>query len=248
MNETYRKILIVFELERAIKYLRLGLAEVQKITTTNDFYDPVFIYLSGGLERLFKTMLCLNYLETQGRLPNPNEIWKNTNGHDLLYLKTKVEQFCVEIKRPFASNDFEIIVNDVFINKICKTLSEFGRRSRYFNLDAILGVEQGFDSKNTWEKLETEISIGIYGKEKFYQLLSDPKQLDKIYFDSNKEIVIRLEKFIRALTRQFIFGNFYKDSKTFVFQIDDFTDIEDKQLGMTDYGKFKSHERIKRKN
>jgi len=235
MNETYRKISIVFELERAIKYLRLGLAEIQKITPANDFYDPVFIYLSSGLERLFKIMLCLNHLETQGVLPNPNEIWQNKNGHDLLFLKPKVEQFCVDIKLPFASGDLAIIVNNDFINKICKTLSEFGRYSRYFNLDAILGVEQKFDSKNAWEKLETEINIEIYGKEKYIQLLTEPKQLDKIYSDLNKEIVIRLEKFLRALTRQFIFGNFYKDSKKFVFQIEAFTNIEDSQLGLTNY-------------
>ena len=248
MNETYRKISIVLELERAIKYLRLGLAEIQKITPANDFYDPVFIYLSGGLERLFKTMLCLNHFETQGVLPNPNEIWQNKNGHDLLFLKSKVGKFCVDIKRPFASQDLGIIVNNEFINKICKTLSEFGSRSRYFNLDAILGVEQEFDSKKNWEKLEIEISVEIYGKEKFYQLHTEPKQLVKIYAESNKEIVIRLEKFFRALTRQFIFGNFYKDSKTFVFQIEDFTDIKDNQLGLTNYEFYKNHESIKRKN
>ncbi|HMM52867.1 MAG TPA: hypothetical protein PKD87_14805 [Burkholderiaceae bacterium] len=248
MNETYRKISIELELERAIKYLRLGLAEVQRITPENDFYDPVFIYLSGGLERLFKIMLCLNHLEIHGRLPNSNEIWQNRNGHDLLFLKHKVEKFCVDIKIPFASQDYDLIVNNDFINRICKTLSEFGKRSRYFNLDAILGVEQEFDSKISWEKLETEINIEIYGNEKFYQLLSDPKQLEKLYTDSNREIVVRLERFLRALTRQFIFGNFYKDSKTFVFQIEDFTDIKDNQLGLTDYGKFKNHERIRRKN
>ena len=74
MNETYRKISIVLEIERAIKYLRLGLAEIQNISPANDFYDPVFLYLSGGLERLFKTMLCLSFQEKNNRLPNQNEI------------------------------------------------------------------------------------------------------------------------------------------------------------------------------
>ena len=246
MTEAYRKISVVLELDRAVKYLRLGLIEVQKITPVNDFYDPVFIFLSGGLERLFKTMLCLNHLEKQGRLPNPNEIWKNNNGHDLLFLKSKVENICVDLKRPFANKDYDIILNDEFINKICKTLSEFGKRSRYFDLDSILGVEQQFDSKKNWEKLETEISIGIYGKKKFYKLLSDPEQLDRVFSDSNKEIIIRLERFLRALTRQFLFGDFSKESKTFIFQIKDFTHIEDEQLGLTDYGKFKNIKRKKR--
>lgn len=248
MNETYRKISIIFELDRAIKYLRLGLAEVQKISPENDFYDPIFIFLSGGFERLFKIMLCLNQIEVHGRLPNSNEIWNNKNGHDLLILKSMVEKICIDTKKPFACDDLDLIVNNEFINKICKALSEYGKRSRYFNLDAVLGVEQEYDSKRAWEKLETEISIEIYGKEKYFQLLADPKELNKMYSDSNKEIVVRLERFLRALTRQFIFGSFYRESKNFVFQIEDFKDIEDSQLGMTEYGKFRNHERIKRKN
>lgn len=248
MKETYRKLSIVLELERAIKYLRIGLAEIQKITHKNNFYDPVFIYLSGGLERLFKTMLCLNHLEIKGILPNSNEIWQNKNGHDLLFLKSKVEKFCINIDQPFASQDLDIIANDKFINKICKILSEFGRRSRYFNLDAILGIEQEFESTENWKSIEKEICIEIYGKKKFYQLLSDHQQIEKIYSNLNKEIVIRLERFFRALTRQFIFGNFYKDSKVFMFQIADFTDIDDEQLGLTEYNLYKNEEKIKRKN
>lgn len=247
MNETYRKMSIVFELDRAIKYLRLGLAEIQKISPANDFYDPVFIYLSGGLERLFKSMLCLNFLEMHGRLPNPNEIWKNNNGHDIVYLKSKIEQICIPVTRPFAAMDYDIIVKDKFIDNVCEILSEFGKRSRYFNLDAILGVEQKFDSGKVWEKLENEVSIEFYGEEQFYKILTDSPQIDEIYAASNREIVIRLEKFFRALARQFIFGNFSKESNKFLFQVADFTDIRDNQLGNTDYGQFKNYEFIKRR-
>lgn len=248
MNAVYRNISVIFEIERAIKYLRLGLAEIQKISPANDLYDPVFIYLSGGLERLFKTMLCLDFKEQNDRLPNTNEIWNNRNGHDIEYLKKTVENICIPIARPFAQMDYEIITKNEFINSICKVLSEFGKRSRYFNLDAILGNDQNFDSKKAWESIETKICKEIYGEKKFYKLLNKADNIDKIYNDSNKELIIRLEKYFRALTRQFIFGNFYNDSKTFCFQIADFCDIDDNQLGKTDYRIFKNHEQIKRKN
>ena len=248
MNEVYRNISVVFEIERAIKYLRLGLAEIQNITAANDFYDPVFIYLSSGLERLFKTMLCLDFKEQNQRLPNTNEIWNNRNGHDIEFLKAKVEQICIPIPRPFAQMDYEIITNNSFIDSICIVLSEFGKKFRYFNLDTILGIEQNFDSKKAWESIETKVSKEIYGEKKFLKLLSKPGNLDKMYSDSNRIMVIRLETFFRALTRQFIFGNFYSDSKTYWFQIDDFCDIDDTQLGETDYRTFKNHEQIKRKN
>jgi len=185
MNEAYRKISIVFELERSIKYLRLGLAEVQKIAPLNDFYDPVFIFLSGGLERLFKTMLCLNFLEIQARLPQRNEIWTNSTGHDILFLKSKVEKICIDTEHSLSSLDLQMIINDDFINKVSRTLSEFGKRSRYFDLDAILGVSQDFDSKNAWEKLEQEISIEIFGEEQYALLSQDHNKLEEIYSNSN---------------------------------------------------------------
>lgn len=244
----YREVSIVQEIDRSIKYLRLGLAEIQNISPANDFYDPVFIYLSGGLERLFKTMLCLNFQEQNSRLPNQNEVWSNSNGHDLNVLKSKVEEICIPISTPFASMDYEIITRDKFIEEVCTTLSAFGKRARYFNLDAILGVDQDFDTKKSWEKMETAIGKEIHGEKRFTQFAIDSQQIDKVYLDTNKEIVIRLEKFFRALTRQFIFGDFSSKSKTFLFQIEAFSDIDDDQLGITKYGKFGIYERIERKD
>lgn len=247
MNDTYRNMAILFEVERAIKYLRLGLAEIQNITPTNDFYDPLFIYLSGGLERLFKTMLCLNFKELNQRLPNQNEIWKHYQGHDLKFLKAKIERICIPTDSSIVKADYQVITENDLINSICLLLSEFGKRSRYFNLDAILGVEQEFDSKSQWEKFEMQISKNLYGKTEFYKLLEKPGSLDKIYADSNRELIISMEIFIRALTRQFIFGNFSSDSKSYWIHISDFSDIDDNQLGKTDYRGFKNHEFISRK-
>jgi len=247
MNETYRNIAVVIEIENSIKYLRNGLAEIQKITAANDFYDPLLIYLSGGFERLFKSMLCLNFKENNGRLPKTNEIWNNRNGHDITFLKEKIEKICIPIDRPFAKDDYKIISEDNTINEICNILSAYGSRARYFNLDAILGKEQEFDAKNKWEKIETSILKKHYGEKKFYKMLEKPNLLDEIYKKSNELLVSKIELFLRAITRQFIFGNFSSDSKTYLFQIESFTDIDDKQIGKTDYRKFQNHETIKRK-
>lgn len=248
MNEAYRKISLIFEIERAIKFLRIGLAEVQKISPANDFYDPVFLYLSSGLERLFKAMLCLNFKEVNKRLPRTNEIWNNKNGHSLLMLKQKVEKICIPTSSPIVSADMIVISKNIFINSICKVLEEYAKRSRYFNLDAVLGQRQDFDSKKEWEELETEVCKELYGEANFLKMLGPPNQLDKIYTDANNEIIIRLEVFFRALTRQFIFGNFSSESKTYYHTIQDFSNIEDHQLGKTDYGIFENYEQINRTN
>lgn len=144
MNETYRNIAVVIEIENSIKYLRNGLAEIQKITAANDFYDPPLIYLSGGLERLFKSMLCLNFKQNNERLPKTNEIWNNRNGHDITLLKEKIEKICIPIDQPFAKDDYKIITGDTTINEICKVLSAYGSRARYFNLGEIKEIISHF--------------------------------------------------------------------------------------------------------
>ncbi len=247
MNETYRNIAVVIEIGNSIKYLRNGLAEIQNISAANDFYDPPLIYLSGGLERLFKSMLCLNYKEKTGQLPNYKELMEGKNGHDIEFLKSKIEKICIPIDRPFAQMDYDIITKDDLINTICKVLSAYGKKARYFNLDAILGTEQEFDAKNEWEKIETLVLKDFYGERKYFKLLEKPQMLEKMYKKSNEILVSRIEFFLRAITRQFIFGNFSINSKTFVFEIEAFTDIDDNQIGKTDYRQFQNHEWIKRK-
>jgi hypothetical protein len=247
MNDTYRNIAVVIEIENSIKYLRNGLAEIQKVSAVNDFYDPTLIYLSGGLERLFKSMLCLNFKQVNGRLPNPKEIWNYKQGHDIEFLKSEVEKNCIEIERPFAAHDYHLITRNPLLNQICKTLSEYGQRARYFNIDAILGTEQEFDSKKEWERIESIVLKQHYGEKEFYEILGEPTRLGELYLKSSQLLVFQLEQFFRAITRQFIFGNFSEESKSFTFQIETFSQIEDRQLGTTDYRNIQNHERIKRK-
>lgn len=247
MNETYRNIAVVIEIGNSVKYLRNGLAEIQKISAANDFYDPLLMYLSSGFERIFKTMLCLNFKEKAGRLPNYKELMQGNNGHDIEFLKSQVEKICIPVDRPFANMDYDIITKDETINSICKTLSEYGRRARYFNLDAILGTEQEFEAQKEWERIETLILKDFYGERKYFKILSKPQKLDELYSKSNELLVYKIELFLRAITRQFIFGNFSSESKVYLFEIEAFSDIEDNQIGKTDYRKLLNHERIKRK-
>ena len=235
MNETYRDISLVFEVGNSIKFIRRGLGEMQKITGANDFYHPALQFLSSGLERLFKTMLCLNFKEKHNRLPSYKELLKGKNGHDIEYLKSEVEKICIPVTRPFASMDYDIITKDQIINIICKILSEYGQKSRYFNLDVVLGKEQKFDAISAWGKIEDKMLIEYMGEKKFHKTLKNPKLLDSLFEKSNELIVSRLELFLRAITRQFIFGDFSKDSKTFLFDIESFSGIDDEEIGMNDY-------------
>lgn len=233
---------ILIELENSIKYLRCGLAELQKITPVNDFYEPPLLYLSSGLERLFKTILCLNFKEINNRLPKQDEIWSRKQGHDIEFLKKEVEKICVPVNRSFTVGDYDLITRDKNINLICKILSEFAKRSRYFNLDIIFGHEQKFNSREEWQEIETIILKRYYGEKEFYKRIGNHELLDDVYLKLSELIVSELELFLRALVRQFIFGNFSKDSKTYMITISSFFSINDNQIGKTDYTKINNDE------
>jgi hypothetical protein len=233
---------ILIELENSIKYLRCGLAELQKITPENDFYEPPLLYLSSGFERLFKIILCLNFKENNKRLPKQGEIWNRKQGHDIEFLKSEVEKICIPVNRSFTFGDYDLITQDKDINLICKILSEFAKRSRYFNLDIILGYEQEFNSKKEWENIETVILKKYYGEKEFYKRIGNHELLDDVYLKLSELIVSKLELFLRALVRQFIFGNFSKGSKTYMITISSFFSIDDNLIGKTDYRKINNNE------
>lgn len=245
MNTTVKNISLVLELERAVKYLKVGLSEVLKISGANDFYDPMLSSLANGLERLFKVMICLHFEEENGRLPQPNEAWNKRKGHDLIYLKRKIEEMCTPINRPFAARDYAIITQDETVNEICHILGEFGMKARYFRLDAVLGVDQPFDAKAAWERLETRMNQEHYGIDQYYELLQQPKELDSLYTNSSQQIVKHLDVLIRALARQFTFGHISRQSKSLGTILSDFEYIEDHQLGTRDYTNYLPHERIR---
>jgi hypothetical protein len=237
MDDRYRNIALIFEIEISINFLKRGLGEIQKISRENNFYHPALQFLSSGLERLFKSMLCLSFKEKNNRLPSYKELLNGKNGHDIEYLKSEVEKICIPLNRTYENmdKDYDIIINDKIINSICKTLSEYGQRSRYFNLDAVLGTEQEFDSIKAWEKIENQMLEQDMGKNKFLKMIQQIVIPDSLFQKSNELIVSRLELFLRAISRQFIFGDFSKDAKSLMFEVESFSQIKDVQIGKTDY-------------
>jgi hypothetical protein len=137
IQQRYENMIAVVELDNVVNLLKTGLGEIQKITANNDFYEPIFMFLSQGLERLFKIILCLSFKEKNNRFPYFNEIWRNKNGHDLCNLKKEIEKICIPVEIPFAAMDYDIITKDKFINDVCSILSEYGQKGRYFNLDIL---------------------------------------------------------------------------------------------------------------
>tara|TARA_R110002124_G_scaffold128603_2_gene289586 strand:+ start:776 stop:1039 length:264 start_codon:yes stop_codon:yes gene_type:complete len=86
-------------------------------------------------------------------------------------------------------------------------LTNYGKPGRYFNLDAVQGIDHNYNSRKEWEKLETLNSKSHYGED-YYKVIALPQNLSEVYKNSTKQIVIEMELLIRALTRQFEYGSF----------------------------------------
>lgn len=246
LHPTYRDLSLVLETQTAIKYLRLGLANIQRISAKNSFYHPIFLFLSGGIERLLKIMLCLNFQKQEGFLPSMKELLQNKNGHDIVFLKERLGLIIKDDAEMVSHVDFDCIANSEIVNKICTSLSEFGKQGRYFNLDAVLGNAQDFNVQNEWDKIEKKVGIEYFGIDQYYKLVFEPRKLDFLFETTNSIIVSELEKLLRALTRVILNDKFSKNGKSLMFEVEVFSDIEDSQLGKTDYNSFELHQWVKR--
>lgn len=246
LNSTYRNLSLILETQTAIKYLRSGLVNIQKISANNDFYHPVFLYLSGGIERLLKVMLCLSYQEREGSLPSFKKLLQNNNGHDLVFLKGELGRIIDENPDLVSYEEYQVIISDRLITQVLEVLSEFGKRGRYFNLDAVMGTDQEFNVQNEWDKIEKQVGIEYFGIDKYNELVFAPDKLDYLFQTTNRIIVSRLEKFFRGLTRLVLNDKFSKKGKNLIFEVEVFTDIGDKDFGETDYNKFEIYEWVRR--
>jgi hypothetical protein len=121
------------EAELAADQIGLGVTALGKAGYgTSGLYSRAFFGLSIGLERLAKLIIIADYaIDHDGKFPSDAEL--RTIGHDIGSLLDK----CVAIstKRDLAEENPR--PNTEIHAAIIKTLTEFGVRSRYYNLDLI---------------------------------------------------------------------------------------------------------------
>ncbi len=230
---TEQELALALEVRTAIKLLRVGLGELQSIDGANDFYHLPFLLLSSGFERLMKCMICRKRLHDTAKFPTTNEL----KTHDLLKLKKRVLSKCISkgtaYQKQATKEDYDYMTTDVDLTRLFGMLSEFGRFARYYNLDVITGsTRPAVDVERMWSEYEAE----LVRKDKNLSALSgDPSRLDDLYRALNRIIVRRLERFARALARQFTLGDLGDEAKTHTGVISCFLYLRNDQLGKVDY-------------
>lgn len=234
----YQSVCLDEEVRTSIKLLQLGLGELQKINSENDFYHLPFLLLSSGLERLMKCMICLKTLEEDGRFPTFEEVVEGDRGrgHDLVFLKNKVISDCISedtmSERPATVEDYEYITNNEDLDNLIEVLSKFGQHARYHNLDVVMGRDDPApDAKQMWEDYESN----MIEENDLSDLFLQPDTIDEGYENLNRIIIGKFERFVRALTRQFTLGDLGSEAEKFVAYIGPFLYLRDDEIGQTDY-------------
>jgi hypothetical protein len=235
-NLMYKGICLLMEVEISIKLLKKGMGDLQKISGANDFYHAPILLLSSGYERLIKCLLCLALMDDYWKFKEPPYKTSKGKGHNLNYLLNRLLSVCAEknysSKFPAAKADIDLLSKDKNLRKIISLLSDFAQGGRYYNLDIVLkGTSTYKDPAKGWDKIETTI---LKTREDLLKKLNDG-DLDDVYKEINRELIITLEKFARALARLFTladFGDFAKKASLLVY---DYLMLMDRDLGTIAY-------------
>jgi len=227
------------ELLTAVRLLKSGLRELNRIDGSTDFFHLPILLLASGFERMMKTVICCHHLETNGDFPKDWALFKGRKGHDLKLLLEQITRSCFSddylSRVPAARSDIEFLRNDQKLSAIVRILSDFGRSARYYNLDVVLSEQKpGPSPDEEWQRLEMEV---LQEDPTWTSRLGDPRQSHAIHDQINMRLTVQCEKIARALARLFTIGGLGPQAKRISPHTHHFLFLPDDQLGKVDYEK-----------
>ena len=231
-----QKIAIDQELLNAVRLIHAGFGQLQKLDGANDFYHLPLLTLSSGFERLMKVILSFRILEKTGAFPGPNDLPSGRKGHDLELLLIRIRSECFlehyANKVPVAKKDLEYLETEELLSFL-SILSNFGQAARYHHLDVVQGKETQTDAPDAeWERLETAI---VTARPDLMKEMEEYPASKRIRQEIAIEVVARLERFARALSRLFTIGGIGQEAKRYVGYIGTFLTLRDDSLGQNKY-------------
>lgn len=233
-DEVIRKLFLNEELNTSVRLIKLGFGEYQNLDMTNDFYYLPFQLISSGFERLMKCYICFGHYEKEGKFPE-SKFFRNKLGHDLIKLKNHITENYFQENSKALSEDLTFLKTDKDLEKLIELLSEFWKLARYFNLNVVTGeVDPGVDVKAFWEEYETSYVIN---NKKLLAKLRDFETSNEVLDTITRKIIEKLERFTRALSRQFTIGKLGALAEQYSSSVDDFLMLKDSELGTINYRK-----------
>ena len=231
-DEVIRKLSLIKELDTSIRLIKLGFGEYQNLDMANDFYYLPFQLISSGFERLMKCYICLGHIEKEGDFPEP-KLFRSKLGHDLIKLKNYITDNYFQGNSKALSDDLNYLKEDNDLEKLIGLLSEFGKFARYFNLNVVTGeVNPGINVITAWEEYET---IFVIENKTLLEKLSIFETRNEVLDTVTRIIIVKLERFTRALSRQFTLGKLGALAQQCSSSVYDFLMLKDSELGTIDY-------------
>lgn len=224
------------ELLTSVRLIHAGFGQLQALEGANNFYHLPLLTLASGFERLMKVVICLRRLESHGEFPGRNVFPRGRRGHSLEALLTQVRKECFlsdyVADIPVAQSDLEYLVSDELL-KFVGVLSQFGQAARYHYLNVVLGEGSLHGSpEDTWQELESQIVTSHKGW--LDEIVAYPAAND-IGKRVIQDVIVRLERFARALSRLFTIGRIGDEARRYLCHIRTFVHLDDSSLGTTRY-------------
>lgn len=126
-----------------------GLTVLRKADFASEWnYYQSFFLLTIGIERLLKIIIITKYKIDNSSLPSDSYLKKI--GHDIKSLMKVVDEF------DYDKDEVEFITDDIQMD-IIDFLTQFSKKSRYYNIDALTNSETSTNPLVDWKKIQIKI-------------------------------------------------------------------------------------------
>ena len=233
-NAIRQQVALLQELEISIFSIETGLAILRKNRpyAPKPHYFAWLLLLATGFERLMKVIICIQAFEAHGKFPSKTFLAR-TISHDLLALRNEIVNRCFTSSylqnRSFAQQDYDFITNNELTEMLLSLLNDFAKSDRYIFMDSIIDPRIGRE----WPKLRWEELERIALSDSVYFGLIQKGELQDLRIRANIELTACIEKFVRALTRLFVFGELGSLARSNSITVWKFMHLEDDNLGKT---------------
>jgi len=234
-KDIIKHLALLEELETSQKLISLGFGEIQNLSLNNSFHFLPFQLLSQGFERFMKSYICLAYENKHGKYPDFNYI--KSLGHNLESLLDEIlKNYFFEFRGSQHHEDETFLKTSKDLKELLFIISEFGKKSRYYNFDLITESKQTpLNTKELWNNFENKY---LYKDEKLLSKLFSNETEHEVFYRLNSIVIVVFEKFISGLSRQFIFNCLGSKAKQIsVTSFFDFGMLYEKDYGKKDYRK-----------
>jgi hypothetical protein len=204
------------------------------LSGSNDFHHGALQLLAQGYERVIKATVVASLAARGEPLPTKQQIGQEW-GHKLIEVHGKMIQLAAEVpeyaSRPAVIADLEFMREDPHLLALLALLSNFAGGGRYFDLDTMLGFNDGdpdLAPSRIWSALEIRFWDQISNGDEITDLSGE-----EVHARIGVAIASVLDRYTRAIARMWHLGALGPGSASFaVGSLDGINRLHDEQLGM----------------